>query len=240
MSYGFLVETDAGKLLVVDDYLIPWFVGKGTAGSQGAFFDSGGDHERSIVAFSIPGSGQRMLAWTIPVDSNAVWYQLPSNLDSGSSINMFCYRAVGSGLSYTTPECYVFDMDTAPTASGGYGMQVFKADGSLIMDSGSPPFSAHSIITHTIPTTGATTSGLPAKPGFVVPQLDKDVLTSTGALTSDLEAYAGVYRRPTSTTLSSDQKWYHFEGVDSGTTVTVQRGVLSGQSIAVINAANYD
>jgi hypothetical protein len=235
------VVNDAGKLMLLDDNLVPWFLGKATHTGTGAWTNSGGAYDRQILTYSIPAGSGRLIAATLPVDADEGWYAVEPYVGGGTALAISVLRPAGSTENFAAPEVYVFETVNSPPASSGiYGMRLRNVAGNIILDTGSPPISVKKIGAFAFGVTGASFSGLPAKPAFILPAYAKFELEDTSPTTSDLDDYVGGWRRPTSTTISSAVLHQHAEGVDAGYDETLEFGTTTTQAVVVIDAANYD
>lgn len=241
MTYGLKIENNAGELLVIDSGIVPWFVGKGTIGSTtGWSTPTGLGWDVSGTNFAVPGSGDRMIAITLPVNSGNVWYSSVA-LIPGSGVSVQVYRQTGSGESFIEPEVYAFSTTTRPPASSGYGMRVRDAAGLVVMDTGSPPLGVQQIASTREGVTPLSLSGLPSKPAFFLFDLAKEVNQTIGSTSSrDVWFHQCAFKRASSSSLEAGYKPVYQHVEDAGGTYTDFFGSTELQAIPIINAANYD
>jgi len=239
MSHGFMVLNDDLEYLVIDEYLTPWLAGKCSITSYGSWYDGGGGYELRQVHYSAPGSGHRVLAATLPINSGDVWYGGSVALASGSAVLRFQARPTGGGASVEDQELYAFTTDAPPAPSTGWGLQVFNSVGALVFDSNSGPLAIKAIATHAVGSVNSALPTLPTKPAFILPGLGRHNYEGHPTLpVSTLTVMVGGVQRGSG--LSSKFIDESTEGVDAYFDGTYTFGSTLAQAIPIINAAMYD
>ena len=164
-----------------------------------------------------------------------------SRISTGATTySVYQFRPTGTAQSPPAIDIYAFRVGAPPTASTGYGLQVFSSAGALTFDSGSRPMSIKGLLSHAIGNTNTTITSPPTKAGFILTEANQHVFvgnisTSTSVLTYRLAAF-----RRTTSGLSSKFISQSTEGVDAYYNTTITFGSLLSLAVPIINAGFYD
>jgi hypothetical protein len=237
MSYGLQIESDSGKLLILDENLVPWFLGKGTPGAPSAWVAQiGSSHDKLVMNYTIP-SGSSLVAMTLPTvsDSQPIWIER-----TGSGVR--AWRLTGGGASWVAPELYCFSFGRPVMSTSGYGMQIRDSLGRGCIDTlSAPPIAFHSLLLKAPEGANVSLGLLPTKPAFILLAAGKETnVTIPSTTTRQVRKYRIGFRRTGSGMLETgyfqDSEFIE----DAGGTFIDYYGSQAAQAVPTINAANYD
>lgn len=237
--YEMVIENNDGKFLVVDDYIMPWCAGKvSTPTTVGSWVDGEDGYEvRDVTYTSLPGSGTRLLAITLPTSSTEYWYGGATPEVTTSTITITEARLVGETNSPSHPSLTVFSLEEPPDEMG-VGMVVYKADGTRTFSSAALPFAPKVIPLIDLGST-VSISGLPTSPSFLLPAFGRHRFVGTVSPPSSvLHVELGMYRLVGST-LHSKVIQTEQENVDAYYDGNKDFGVWTQQSVVVLNDSLY-
>ena len=170
MSYGFLALNDDNDVLISSDTKNLHFAGKATAPSTplNTFTNHGGFVEL-VYTIVLPNRVSIPVPFfTMPDPTKFFSIAGVKGANSGSSAKTWSItilRSGGSTAASSMPEVYVFVDPTSVSVSGGYGFQVFNADGTVSFDSRARPLAvsnAVSVVQPSNPVTSASFAALTA------------------------------------------------------------------------------
>lgn len=248
MSYGIFIENPLGKLVLNSERITPWLIGKASLTSTGSTnaFDASSDRITPFY-YSIPGSGPRLIAMTLPTHSNVVKYTPPlaSNTDSNTSITALH----NVSQTPTAPELYVFST-SGVTSSDNYGLKIMNQSSQVVFSSAIKPLMIIEVISRSDGRFSSSYSltNMASKPAFLLPYYGSNeavagsetLQDNTIEYFTDFFDYFPFYSRISSTL------YYESKSTNSSRTYNTQQnafyelGTIENAAIVHINATLLD
>ena len=198
MSYGFKFYNTSGEIVLDDNYIKPWFAGKGVPISVTGPVSGYNNDKYYTVNYQTPGIGGNSNFAAITVPNNGGEYWTDGNWSAGYNFSINVYFPI----SYTpttsdAPEVYFFSVNPVnPRSTSGYGLQLRRSDAQCTFDSNIKHFKPSNAVQFTMPyryatgyfstSTGCgnpadqancsqviTLSGVPTKAAFILPYFFK-------------------------------------------------------------------
>jgi hypothetical protein len=149
MAYGLRVINDASEILVDSNYINPTFIKKvefnatATSTAAGSPLLHSGYVARSYTTPGLGITGNWIVLWAIPSNTQDVWYKLPQQPLYGSSnvttLSCTVYaNSSGQALSYSLPTAYIFGVDSLTIGalpSTGPALRLYSDTGQKTFDS---------------------------------------------------------------------------------------------------------
>ena len=242
MTYGFKFYNTSGEIVLDDDYIKPWFAGKGVPLSvTGPVAGYNSDRYYSIT-YQTPGIGGNggFAAITVPNNGGEYWADGDWNQGYNFTVNVY-FPNTYTPTSADAPEVYFFSINPVnPRSTTGYGLQLRRADQQCTFDSNKKHFKPNDAVQFNIPFRYATGTGfsntccgypcnqancsqvinlsnVPTKAAFVLPYFFKtqSYTTGPGALASYLFDFQAVYKRSATNAITARVALRNYEFVDA-------------------------
>lgn len=266
MSFGVLFNTVNGNRVIDGNYMVPEFIGKIYLTASGPTFSSIPTSGSGIeVPYNVsyagggigtgysctnPGNRECIIFWTIPPSNGNEWFEFNSaqHIYAGlthSEMQIYAESTSPGGAAPAVPEGYVFALGAVTQSSETYGMRVWNPSGGLVFDSGNKHISVNQVLTglnYQIGTTNSVASGgLPAKPAFFIPQLNRQLKTR---VSNNLhwQVWTAMVRRDGNTVYTRLLKYLDINIGDAGPNINQDyySSNTSGLVMPVIDASLYD
>lgn len=249
MSYGIVIENLSGKLVLNSERVTPWLLGKGSLTSSGPTnsFDASSNRITPFL-YSVPGSGERLVAITLPTHSSLVWYTAPLILDTDSSIELTAFHDVSQ--TPTAPEVYIFSTSAISTSNNNYGLKIMNQSNQVMFNSSIKPFMPIEVLSRSDGRFSSSYSltNMASKPAFLLPYYGS-VEASAGSDTlqdgtieyyTDFFSFFPYYARSGSTLYYESKSTLFNRVYNTQQTDFYELGSIENAAIVHINATPLD
>lgn len=260
MSYGFLFLNDSGQIVIDDDHVKPWFVGKAThTGSTGPITPGGpigiAGYDWYTANYTAPSGGSGIFFITMPTDRGFYWAQ--PQYTAGGTIQINGAWPAGTLVDISeVPEVYCFSLDPVTPSGSGYGAQVFNSSGQCVFDTNRPHINPVSTPAISLPVVTLAGFGNPpsisadeynslgafvTKPAIYLPRTFTLAAQRTNSTVNSSSLYEiqAMFKRSGATLIASKKiSTTYFE--DVAQTYVLNEGNPYNQTILVVDASKYD
>lgn len=264
-SVGVSLENDNGEKIASSNYPVPVYQGKitlptspDTTGGTTVFPQI--TRKTHSVVSSLGANTNRIVLWTLPENTNNVWFSgtsfIPSTVTNATVSGSF-YIFDASTPAYSLPEGFIFSLGSFSASGLSHGFQLFNENGTLIFDSGLhhigiKAFQDFSFPGGTIPqqiassgtSVNASTTLFSGtnQAAILLPDYWAEEITAVGE-----RQYTGVFRRQGGTLYTRlAMSFYNNEtglspstsnfGVTTNTTMAVDVSLLGGAAVSPLSA----
>lgn len=166
-TYGISTENLFGKLVISQDKITPWLLGKATFIGAGVTNTYDASNNRvTPFNYSISGSGNRLAVITLPTHATQVWYAPPIIGASDSIISIKSFHDVSQTPS--APEVYIFSVQPHSVTQESFGFQIFNTLNQRVFDSASRPLIFTEVFSRPAFNGTASLTNMSNKPGFLL------------------------------------------------------------------------